>query len=65
MEGDIPIDSETFLVTDFVNLKIKSAQSFKCAHKYSVYTCAHKSECSYKYNYLYLYCVSKKSPEIS
>jgi hypothetical protein len=26
--GDIPVDSETILVTDFVNLKIKSAQSF-------------------------------------
>jgi hypothetical protein len=28
-----PIDSETFLVTDFINLKIKPTQSFKCAHK--------------------------------
>jgi hypothetical protein len=39
MEGDIPIDSETFLVTDFVNLKIKSARCFECAHKDSV--CIH------------------------
>jgi hypothetical protein len=31
--GDVPIDSETFLVTDFVNLKIKPHQSFRGAHK--------------------------------
>ncbi len=31
--GDISIDSETFLVTDFVTIKIKSTQSFECAHK--------------------------------
>jgi hypothetical protein len=30
---DVPVDSETFLVTDFVNLKIKPAQSFKSDHK--------------------------------
>jgi hypothetical protein len=32
MEGDVPIDSEAFLVTDFVNLKIKPTHSFECAH---------------------------------
>jgi hypothetical protein len=26
--GDIPVDSEALLVTNFVNLKIKPAQSF-------------------------------------
>jgi hypothetical protein len=31
--GDDPIDSEVFLVTDFVNLKIKLAQSFRGAHR--------------------------------
>jgi hypothetical protein len=30
---DVPVDSETLLVTDFVNLKIKQTQSFKGAHK--------------------------------
>jgi hypothetical protein len=30
---DILVDSETFLVTDFVNLKIKPSQSFRDAHK--------------------------------
>jgi hypothetical protein len=31
--GDASVDSEVLLVTDFVNLKIKSAQSFGCAHR--------------------------------
>jgi hypothetical protein len=30
---DVPVDSETLLVTNFVNLKIKSAQSFEYAHR--------------------------------
>jgi hypothetical protein len=47
--GDVPVDSETLLVTDFVNLKIKPAQSFEGAHsgricvhvfiEVSAYTC--------------------------
>jgi hypothetical protein len=32
VEDDISIDSDALLVTDFVNLKIKSAQSFRGAH---------------------------------
>jgi hypothetical protein len=31
--GDVPVNSEAFLVTDFVNLKIKPTQSFEGAHK--------------------------------
>jgi hypothetical protein len=31
--GDVPIDSDALLVTDFMNLKIKSAQSFRGAHR--------------------------------
>jgi hypothetical protein len=31
--GDISVDSDTLLVTDFVNLKIKPAQSFRGAHR--------------------------------
>jgi hypothetical protein len=30
---DVPVDSETLLVTDFVNLKIKPVQSFGGAHR--------------------------------
>jgi hypothetical protein len=31
--GDVPVDSDALLVIDFVNLKIKSTQSFGDAHK--------------------------------
>jgi hypothetical protein len=33
VEDDVPIDSKVFLVTDFVNLKIKPTQSFGCANR--------------------------------
>jgi hypothetical protein len=33
VRGDVPVNSEMFLVTDFMNLKIKSAQSFRDAHR--------------------------------
>jgi hypothetical protein len=36
---DVSIDNEIFLVTDFVNLKIKSIQSFK--YVYSDSMCVH------------------------
>jgi hypothetical protein len=35
--GDITIDNETPLMTDFVNLKIKLTQSFKYTYKGRVY----------------------------
>jgi hypothetical protein len=31
--GDVPVDSDMLLVIDFVNLKIKLAHSFGCAHR--------------------------------
>jgi hypothetical protein len=31
--GDVPVDSKTFLVTNFVNLKIKLTQSFECVYR--------------------------------
>jgi hypothetical protein len=34
---DVPIDSEMFLMIDFMNLKIKSIQSFKRAHRDKIY----------------------------
>jgi hypothetical protein len=37
--GDVPVDSETLLVTNFVNLKIKPPQCFRCAHKGRVCVC--------------------------
>jgi hypothetical protein len=41
----------TFLMTYFINLKIKSVQYFRCNHKNKVYI----------YKYLHLYCVYKKT----
>jgi hypothetical protein len=35
--GDVPVDSETILMTDFVNLKIKTTQHFRGTHKGRVY----------------------------
>jgi hypothetical protein len=60
--GDVPIDNKMILMTDFVNLKIKPAQSFGGAHRSSV--CVHRYECSYIYKYLHLSCVSQKKYEI-
>jgi hypothetical protein len=37
VRGDISVDNETLLMMDFVNLKIKLAQSFRCAHKDKIY----------------------------
>jgi hypothetical protein len=34
------VDSETLLMTDFMNLKIKLTQSFRYAHKVRVCICA-------------------------
>jgi hypothetical protein len=54
--GDIPVNSEALLVTAFINLKIKSAQSFECVHsdrmcvcvfiEMSVYTCMSNYVCT-------------------
>jgi hypothetical protein len=37
VRGDVLINSDTLLVTDFINLKIKLAQSFGCAYMGMVY----------------------------
>jgi ferredoxin-like protein FixX len=50
--GDVPINSDVFLMIDFVNLKIKSAQCFECAHKSVI--CVHKGKYSYVYEYLFV-----------
>jgi hypothetical protein len=34
---DVPVDNKTFLVIDFVNLKIKSTQSFRYTHRGRMY----------------------------
>jgi hypothetical protein len=37
VRDDVPVDSETFFVIDFMNLKIKPTQFFKDAHKNNIY----------------------------
>jgi hypothetical protein len=39
VEGDVPVHSKALLVIDFVNLKIKSAQSFVGTHRDRMYVC--------------------------
>jgi hypothetical protein len=36
VRGDVPVDNEMFLVTDFMSIKIKPTQSFKGAHSDSM-----------------------------
>jgi hypothetical protein len=37
--GDVPVNNETLLMTDFVNLKIKTTQSFGGTHRDKI--CVH------------------------
>jgi hypothetical protein len=59
---DVSVDSDTLLVTvtDFVNLKIKSTQSFRGGYMGRIYVCVfiQMSIHIYIYKYLYLYCIS-------
>jgi hypothetical protein len=52
--GDVSVDSDAFLMIDFVNLKIKPTQYFRDAHRDRVYVCVYMGECSYVYEYLCL-----------
>jgi hypothetical protein len=51
--GDIPIDNDTLLVIDFMNLKIKSTQSFRGAHMNRMCVYIHIDDYLYMYKYLY------------
>jgi hypothetical protein len=55
--GDVPINSETFFVTNFMYLKIKPTQSFRDTHRDMMYVCVYRSDCSYMYDYLCLFCL--------
>jgi hypothetical protein len=60
-----PVNNETLLMIDFVNLKIKTARTFRCVHNDSVCTYIYRDERSYVYKYLRLYCVSQKKESSS
>jgi hypothetical protein len=58
VEDDVPVNSKSFLVTDFMNLKIKLAQSFKSTHRDKICMFIYRSEYSSVYEYL---CFLKKN----
>jgi hypothetical protein len=61
--GDVSVDSEALLVTDFMYLMIKLTQSFEGVYRgiVCVYVFIGVSARTYNvYEYLCLYCVSKK-----
>jgi hypothetical protein len=37
--GDVPVNNDVLLVTNFINLKIKLTQSFGCAHRGRICMC--------------------------
>jgi hypothetical protein len=51
--GDVPVNNEALLVTDFVNFKIKSAQFFRDGYRNMI--------CVHMLNELHLYCVKRMS----
>jgi hypothetical protein len=55
---DVSVDNKTFLITEFVNLKIKLTQFFRCVHKNRVYVCVFIRVSAIRvYRYIYLYCI--------
>jgi hypothetical protein len=45
MEDDVSVDSETLLITDFMNLKIKLGSIFQmCSEKYNVRAYVYKNK---------------------
>jgi hypothetical protein len=61
---DVPVDNETFLMTDFINLKIKLAQSFGRDHMDRVYIRVFIWMNAHTYMSIYIYTIFllKKSP---
>jgi hypothetical protein len=57
---DVTVDNDALLMTEFMNLKIKLAQSFKSAHRDMMYMYRFIEINAHIYKYLYLYYVSKK-----
>jgi hypothetical protein len=57
---DVPVDSETLLMTNFMNLKIKPAQSFRCAHRDMVYAHVFIKINIYTCMIIYIYTMFKK-----
>jgi hypothetical protein len=54
---DVPVDSEKLLLIDFVNLKIKSIQSFRVAHKDKIYIYILIKMSNHMYMSIYVYTI--------
>jgi hypothetical protein len=61
MGDDVSVDNDTLLVTDFVNLKIKSAQSFGCAHRGRLCVCVFIGVSAHMCMSIYIYTVFLKT----
>jgi hypothetical protein len=61
VEGDAPIDSELLLMTDFINLKIKSAQYFRCVYRDMMCVRVFIEMSAHTYINIYIYTVSNKT----
>jgi hypothetical protein len=60
VEDDVPIDIDALLVTDFVNLKIKSAQSFGCVYRDRVCIRVFIGVSAHMCINIYVYTISRK-----
>jgi hypothetical protein len=63
LRGDVLIDNDALLVTDFVNLKIKSAQPFRYAHRNRLCVCVFIEVSAHTYISIYVYTVFLKKHE--
>jgi hypothetical protein len=63
--GDIFIDSETFLMTDFINFKIKSTQSLKNDYRSKMYVYIFIKMSAHTYTSIYIYTIFLKKRKIS
>jgi hypothetical protein len=58
--GDVPVNSNTILMIDFMNLKIKLTQSFRNAHKGKIYIHIFIRMNTHTYISIYIYIVFLK-----
>jgi hypothetical protein len=63
--GDVSIDSDALLVIDFVDLKIKSIQSFECAHESKMRVRIFIGVNAHTYISIYIYTVFLKKANLA
>jgi hypothetical protein len=64
VKDDILVDSDALLVTDFVNFKIKLAQSFGWTHVGMMCVCVFIEMSAYTYINIYIYTIFLKNWDI-